>query len=288
MRPRNALRVMCSGLLVLLLAGAAWAQRTPTHPSVTYPKDLPGKWSGVLRIGEEDMPFEFELYERDGQPAGALVCGDERIPFSSVELAADEVTFRLAQFGGRLHAKIERIQSPDSTETFPTMRGDYTLPDGKGGKKHFWIEAVHMAPVVQKDPDDPEDATELWGTWRYQLTADGQSVEEGTLELTHGKAPREEAWARMTPTKAQRGRVVLRGVGSKFPQMPTEEQLEAWVKSGKKPTKAELKTVEGILFTRFDGQQALLLTADLQSDGTLSGSFWANGAKLSFRATRPY
>jgi hypothetical protein len=262
--------------LSLGVATLAWAQAAP------YPKDLVGDWSGTLRIGEEDMTIEFDLRDQSGRLGGALHCGDERIPFSSIELAGGEITLRLAQFGGRLHAKIERFPN----DPLPTLRGDYTVPDGKGGTLRFWIEAFHNAPVIQKEyPDDPEDATEIWGLWQYELAdPTGKAVESGTLEFTPAKGKRELAWAKLTA--AQRDGVLLRGVGSKFPQMPTDEEIEAWAKSGKQPTKADVRTVEGVLFHRFDGQQALLLSADLQADGSLRGSFWANSEQLAFRATR--
>jgi hypothetical protein len=204
-----------------------------------------------------------------------------------VELAGDKLTLRTDQFGGRFSGRIERVQMGNSTETFPSMRGDYTLPDSKGSEVRFWIEAMHMAPVVKKDyPDEPGDATGVWGTWQYQLTDDGKVVETGTVELTNGKAPREGAWARMTPTEHGHG-VLLRSVGSKLPQPPTDKQLEELEKSGKAPTQADFKTVEGFFFSRFDGLKAISLSADLQSDGTLLGSFWKNGEKLSFAASLP-
>jgi hypothetical protein len=261
---------------LLLLSAAAWAQAAP------YPKDLVGNWSGTLRLGEETAPIEFELRDQGGRLAGALRCGDERIPFSSIDLAGNELTLHLAQFGGRLHAKIERLGQPP----FPSLRGDYSVPDGKGGTRRFWIEAVHNAPVIQKEyPDDPEDATELWGRWQYELADPaGKALESGTLELTRAKGKREQAWA--TLTSPQHAGAILRGVGSKFPQPPTDEQLEAWEKSGKKPTKADFRTVEGIAFHRFDGRQALALSADLQPDGSLKGLFWENGEQFAFHATR--
>ncbi len=262
--------------MLLLVGAAAWAQAAP------YPRDLAGDWSGMLRIGEETMPIEFELRDQGGRLVGALRCGDERIPFSSIELAGDEITLQLAQFGGRLRANIERY----SEVQFPTLRGDYTVPDGKGGTYRFWIEAVHNAPVIQKEyPDDPEDATEIWGLWQYELSdPTGKTVESGTLELTPAKGKREQVWAKLA--SPQRVGVILRGVGSKFPQTLTDEQMEAWAKSGKKPTKADIRTVEGVAFHRFDGQQALALIADLQGDGSLRGRFWVNGEQLAFRATR--
>jgi hypothetical protein len=261
---------------LLLLSAAAWAQ------AALYPKDLVGDWSGMLSLGDETAPIEFELRDQGGRLGGALRCGDERIPFSSIGLAGDEITLHLAQFGGRLHAKIERLGEPP----FPTLRGDYTVPDGKGGTHRFWIEAVHNAPVIQKEyPDDPEDATEIWGRWQYELTdPTGKAVESGTLELTLGKGKRELAWAKLT--SPQHPGVVLRGIGSKFPQLPTDAELEAWQKSGKQPTKADFRTVEGVAFHRFDGQQALAFTADLQAGGSLKGRFWTNGEQLTFRATR--
>jgi hypothetical protein len=242
-------------------------------------------------LGEEAISLQFELHDQSGRLAGALICGEERIPFASVELTGDEVTFYIAQSGGRLHGKIERVTMPDTRETFPAMRGDYTLQDGHGGTRRFWIEAVHMAQVVQKDyPDDPEDATELWGTWHYRLIGPGGKVmEAGRLELTRGKKPREEDFATMSreiPPSPSGGSTLLRGVGSKFPQTPSDAELERWMKSGKQPTKADIRTVEGLLFSRFDGQQALSLSADLQKDGTLQGRYFQNGDQLKFQATR--
>lgn len=266
-------------LCLLLLAAACSAQ------SPAYPKDLPGEWSGALTLGDQGQSLQFELHDQGGKLAGAFVAGEERFPFAAVELTGDVVTFRLAN-GGRLHARIERMHATAGAEVFPTMRGDYTVPDGKGGTRRFWIMAVHMAAVLEHDPDEPEEATELWGAWRYQLTdAAGKAAEQGTLELRRASQPRDEDWA--TLAAPERGSALLRGVGSKFPQMPTDAQMEAWERQGKKPTKADIKTVEGILFSRFDGTQALLLSADLQPDGSLSGRFFANGEQFSFRATRP-
>lgn len=264
----------------LLAAFSGWAQAAP------YPKDLIGGWSATLQIGGQGMPIEFELHDQGGILGGALLCGDERIPFSSIQLTDGEITLRLSQFGGWLRAKIERVQPPDSTEMLLTLSGDYTLPDGKGGKLRFWITAVHNAPVIQgEDPNDPEEAAKIWGVWQYDLAdSSGNAIESGTLELTPKKDKRGLAWAKLT--SAQRAGVILRGVGIKDPQWPTDEEIEAWEKSGKKPTKADLRTVEGVYFHRFDGQQALSFSADLQEDGSLLGLFQVNGAQLAFHATR--
>jgi hypothetical protein len=51
------------------MAGAARAQRMPGSTPSAFPKDLPGKWSGVLTAREQSMPFEFELYEQNRKPA---------------------------------------------------------------------------------------------------------------------------------------------------------------------------------------------------------------------------
>ncbi len=262
--------------MLLLVGAAAWAQAAP------YPRDLVGDWSGTLRIGEETMTIEFELRDQGGRLGGALHCGDERIPFSSIEFAGDEITLRLAQFGGWLHANIKRFPN----DPLSTLRGDYTVPDGKGGTHRFWIEAFHNAPVIQKEyPDDPEDATEIWGLWQYELAdPTGNSVESGTLEFTATTGKRKLAWAKLA--SPQRVGVILRGVGIKFPQTLTDEQMEAWAKSSKKPRKADIRTVETVFFHRFDGQQALALSADLQADGSLHGRFWVNGEQLAFLATR--
>jgi hypothetical protein len=271
----SRIRIRISAIL-LLLAAAAWAQ------VAQYPKDLIGDWSGTLLIGDETMTIEFDLHDQGGRLGGTLHNGDERILFSSIELAGDEITLRLARVGGQLRAKIERLPN----DPLPTLRGDYTVPDGNGGIHRFWIEAFHNAPVIQKEyPDDPEEATEIWGLWQYELADPaGKSVEGGSLELTRATGERELDWAKLT--SPQRVGVILRGVGSKFPQTPTDEEIEAWVKSGKEPTKADIRTVEGIFFDRFDGQQALVLNADLQADGSLRGRLWANGKQLVFLATR--
>jgi hypothetical protein len=262
--------------ILLLLAAAAGAQVAP------YPKDLIGDWSGTLSIGDETMTIEFDLRDQGGRLGGALHSGDERILFSSIELAGDEITLRLAPVSGQLRARIDRLPN----DPLPTLRGDYTIPDGHGGTQRFWIEAFHNAPVMQTEyPDDPEEATEIWGLWQYELADPaGKSVEGGSLELTRAAGERELDWAKLT--SPQRVGVILRGVGSKFPQMPTDEEIEAWVRSGKEPTKADIRTVEGIVFHSFNGQEALALSADLQADGSLRGRFWTNGKQFVFRATR--
>jgi hypothetical protein len=272
-------RLGIGGICLLGLAAACSAQ------SAGYPKDLPGEWSGTLTLGEQAQSLQFELHDQGGKLAGAFVAGEERFPFAGVDLTGDEVTFRLAN-GGRLHARIERVRAA-AGDSFPALRGDYTVPDGQGGTRRFWIEAVHMAAVVTHDPDEPEAATGVWGAWRYQLTGSdgsGKVVEQGTLTLTKAKGEREQDFAELAPDK--RTKTVLRGVGSKFPQMPSDAQMEAWERMGKKPTKADIKTVEGIIFSRFDGTQALMLAADLEPDGSLAGRWFANGEQFSFRATR--
>lgn len=271
-------------VFLVLFVACAGAQTTYT------PAELAGDWSGTLRFGEASYTFDFELRDAGGKLTGALVTGDdERIPFSSVALNGDDLTIQLAQFGGMLHAKLARVAlAPPRSGTFPTLRGDYQVPDGKGGRQRFWADAVKNAPKAEQAhayPDEPEEATEVWGPWQYRATdAAGKQVEAGTMELARGRSERDPAFARLR--SPQRPAVVLRGVGSKSPQMPSDAQLEAWAKAGKEPTKADLKTVEGISFDRFDGQQALAVHADMQPDGSLQGEFFVNGEKFSFRATR--
>lgn len=262
---------------LVLLVGFAGAQTT--FP----PADLAGSWSGMATFGNDSLQLHFELHPTAGGWAGSFVCGDEHIPFSSVTVSGDVVDFRLGN-GGTLHAKLGRVQGTATKEVFPTLRGEYSVPQA-GGALRFWIQAGRDATTLSPGTNEPEDATAVWGDWDYQLIdASGKVAERGTLALAKAKAPRGEDSARLD--SPQRHRAELRGVGSKVPQEPTDAQLEEWAKTGHQPTKAELKTVEGIMFSRFDGTQALQLTADLQPDSSLAGNFFANGEHFSFRATR--
>ena len=267
-----------SGLLSFLFL--AWSSCLGQS---AYPKALPGPWSGFLRVGENSVPIEFVITGDGNKLGGALLNGGERIPFSNARYEGGVLTLELAQVEARLRAKYEVIG-----EDMPTLRGEYTMTGGKGPR--FFVQAVHLlirngVPVVKQVPNEDADAETIWGAWHYRLSNSfGEAVENGTLDLARGGGPRAEATAKLA--SSERGNVALRGIGINAPQMPTESQLEAWVKSGKEPAKADLRTVETIAFHGFDGRQAIALLAELQSDGALAGTLWVNSEQYKFWARR--
>ena len=66
---------------------------------------LVGKWAGIVLYTQDNVPFEFEINDREGDLTLTIINGQERIEQKDVKVSGDSIFVRLAPFDVDLKAK---------------------------------------------------------------------------------------------------------------------------------------------------------------------------------------
>ncbi len=217
----------------VVLLGAALL--TSGCGSEVEPTDLIGDWRAVLASPGGELPFTLTVEDEGGWLRAVAQNGDERAPFSHVELDGKKVVFRLDFYDADIEATMVAEGRLEGRWRKTAPEGESSLPftATKGSAARF-VEAVEPAPGGSAVP-------EIDGVWAVEFRdEDGTEPARGELQQ-NGE---EVTGTFLTPTGDYRF-------------------LEGTYEQGV------------LRLSTFDGAHAFLFHAQAQTDGTLVGDFWS-------------
>jgi len=170
--PMNVSVFRYGSILLALLAIVACAPEEPEAGAATSsPADmLAGSWRAVLMSPGGELPFTLEIAEDGGELEAVAVSGDEREPFSHVEVAGEAITLHFDWYDSRIDARF------DGKDTL-TGRWQKTIPDGLStldftatrGSEGRFLPAVQAARNTS--------VASIGGVWRAEFSdEDGSEV----------------------------------------------------------------------------------------------------------------
>ncbi len=130
-------------LVKYLLVSVSWAGAALVY---AQPK-LPALWDAKVVVNEVEVPFRFELTQKNGVVAGAFFNGDERVWSTSGALKDGTLTLDFAHYASRLEAKW------DGTD----LIGGY----GRIGRPPYALRARPYSPSASI----PEHVPSIAGQW---------------------------------------------------------------------------------------------------------------------------
>nr|HRC86231.1 TlpA disulfide reductase family protein [Thermoanaerobaculia bacterium] len=206
-----------------------------SSPPASTPS-LVGIWRAVLTSPGGELPFGLEIQEQNGKLQGAALNGEERAPFSRVELQGRQAVLAFDWYDSRIEASL----SPDGQE----LQGAWTktIPGGvarmpfaarRGAQGRF-------GPAPGSAAEAPP-AGEITGSWAAEFK-DDSSTDPAQAELVR-----------------KDGRVL----GTFLTPTGDYRYLEGSYQNGL------------LRLSTFDGAHAFLFQAKLQADGSLVGDFWS-------------
>lgn len=220
--------------MVFALVGSM-ALMTSGCASKVEPADLIGDWRAVLASPGGQLPFTLTVEDQGGWLRAVAQNGDERAPFSHVELQGNKVLLRLDFYDAEIEAEMVAEGRLEGRWRKTASEGDSTLGFSatKGTAPRF-TEATEPAPGASAIP-------EVSGVWAVEFRD-----EDGT-EPARGELQQDGSRVRgtfLTPTGDYR-----------FLDGSYEQGV--------------------LRLSTFDGAHAFLFHARAETDGTLSGNFWS-------------
>ena len=156
--------------LFFALAYAAWAQ------------SMAGRYDATIRVGDQVIPFRFELSGEGANPQGAFFNGEERLTSSSGRLSNGNLNLQWDYLATRL----------DATYKDGVIDGQYVGSVGPRDNGAHAFHAVRAAKVPEADPNAPSIAG-LWiiptssskgeKAWRFVVQQKGGEVSAAILRV---------------------------------------------------------------------------------------------------------
>ena len=157
-------------LLFFALAYAAWAQ------------SMAGRYDATIRVGDQVIPFRFELSGEGANPQGAFFNGEERLTSSSGRLSNGNLNLQWDYLATRL----------DATYKDGVIEGQYIGSVGPRDNGVHAFHAVRAANGPEADPNAPSIAG-LWiiptssskgeKAWRFVVQQKGGEVSAAILRV---------------------------------------------------------------------------------------------------------
>ena len=212
--------------LALLISGCS---------SKVEPANLTGDWRAVLASPGGELPFTLTVEDDGGWLRAVAQNGDERAPFSHVELEGNRVVFRLDFYDAEIEATMVAEGRLEGRWRKTASEGDSTLAfTATKGLASRFTEAVEPAPGAST-------VQEIDGAWAVEFSdEDGTELARGELQQNGDRV----TGTFLTPTGDYRF-------------------LEGSYEQGV------------LRLSTFDGAHAFLFRAQAQADGTLVGDFWS-------------
>jgi peroxiredoxin len=128
-------------MLTLTLATAGCARQSAP--------DVAGLWDGTVHVGNNDVPFLFEINRTGDQLSGAFFDGDIKVASNGGRIEGNDITLQFAQYGTTLKATLAN----------DTLDGFYDR--GTRGRGYAFKARRHVAP-----PPPAGEVPAIAGTWR--------------------------------------------------------------------------------------------------------------------------
>jgi thiol-disulfide isomerase/thioredoxin len=156
------------------LVTVSWAGTALTYAE---PK-LPALWDATVVVNEVEVPFRFELTQRNGVVAGAFFNGDERVWSTSGALKDGALTLNFAHYATRLEAQWDGA----------SLTGSY----GRTGRPPYPLRARPYSPTVLTSEQIPSIAGQ-WeiavkspkgeSAWKFFVRQSGPEVSAAILRV---------------------------------------------------------------------------------------------------------
>lgn len=228
---------------VLLLTGAAPATASP-GAGLDF---ISGRWNAALGIPAGDVEFELDLTLHGSDVRGSLRNGSDRIDFTGGSFDGTTLTLKLDYYDGQI---VARFDGADRS----TLTGEYSRQT-RSGVGRYTFKATKASVVGEPKIGAPVgSALDISGDWVMTiLDGEGKVDEVDDLVFSLGPGTAERAWlsGTMIPVSGDSG--LLSGTITHV----------AEAAPGQKSVRFKI--------CRFDGIHVMLLTGELQPDGSLKG-----------------
>lgn len=209
--------------------------------------DLVGDWRAVLASPGGELPFTLTIENDGGWLRAVAQNGDERAPFSAVELDGRKVVLRMDFYDSEIEAEMTGDGRLEGRWRKTASEGDSTLPFiAEKGQHERFGSPESAAPGAATLPD-------ISGHWAVDFTD-----EDGT--------------------EAARGELVQNGslvTGTFLTAVGDYRFLAGSYEQGI------------LRLSTFDGAHAFLFSAQAQEDGSLKGDFWSRDSYHATWTARP-
>ena len=138
---------------------------------------LTGLWDGVLHAKGADVPFRFEIEERDGNVQGSFFNGDERVTSTGGRLAGNSLLLNFSHYATRLEATVEDGR----------IKGTYGNPartvNGFEAVRHAAAARMGEAPDIAGVWEIPTESPKGERAWRLIVRQSGAEVAAAILRV---------------------------------------------------------------------------------------------------------
>jgi thiol-disulfide isomerase/thioredoxin len=145
----SARSILLPALTVLAFAHSASAQAK-----------LDGLWDATIAVGQADVPFRFEIVEKNGQPQGFFFEGEKRIASTAGQFANGELQLQYEFLYTTLKVKLDGDQ----------LQGTYKQ-NRKNGSEYVFHAKRFQPPPASSDPPP-----QIAGNWQMKLVGEDKNA----------------------------------------------------------------------------------------------------------------